>query len=101
MRGLMALYLQEQNPSGRIAVDAVKAGDDILMLPRDLNAAYTRLWRRRAECGPIGWSAGRCNFKHQQRPRIVIPIRLLIEREAVVSFSGINRICIVIPPLLR
>ncbi len=40
MRGLTLLYPGETNPSGRIAVDAVKAGDDVLMLPRDLDAAF-------------------------------------------------------------
>lgn len=40
MRGLTALYPQETNPSGRIAIDAIKAGDDVLTLPRDLNRAY-------------------------------------------------------------
>lgn len=40
MRGLTLLYPGETNPSGRIAVDAVKAGDDVLMLPSDLEAAF-------------------------------------------------------------
>ena len=43
MRGLTRLYPQEANPRGRIAVDAVKAGNDVLMLPRDLNAAFTAI----------------------------------------------------------
>jgi beta-N-acetylhexosaminidase len=43
MRGLTRLYPQEANPSGRIAVDAVKAGDDVLMVPRDLDAAFTAI----------------------------------------------------------
>lgn len=43
MQGLTDLYAQEENPSGRIAVDAVKAGDDVLMLPRDLPGAYKGL----------------------------------------------------------
>jgi len=41
MRGLAALYPGQTNPSGLIAVDAVKAGADVLMLPRDLDAAFT------------------------------------------------------------
>ena len=43
MRGLTRLYPQEVNPSGRIAVDAVKAGNDVLMLPRDIDAAFTAI----------------------------------------------------------
>jgi len=43
MRGLTLLYPNDSNPSGRIAVDAVKAGDDVLMLPRDLHAAFTAI----------------------------------------------------------
>jgi beta-N-acetylhexosaminidase len=43
MRGLTRLYPQEANPSGRIAVDAVRAGNDVLMLPRDIDAAYTAI----------------------------------------------------------
>ena len=41
MKGLTALYAGDSNPSGHIAVDAIKAGDDVLMLPRDLNTAFT------------------------------------------------------------
>lgn len=40
MQGLTRLYPGEADPSGRIAVDAVKAGDDVLMLPGDIGAAY-------------------------------------------------------------
>lgn len=41
MRGLTRLYPpQQQNPSGRAAVDAVKAGNDVLLLPSDLDGAY-------------------------------------------------------------
>ena len=40
MRGLTELYPQESNVSGRIAVDAIKAGDDVLTLPRDLNRTF-------------------------------------------------------------
>jgi beta-N-acetylhexosaminidase len=40
MQGLMSLYPQDSNPSGRAAVDAVKAGADVLMVPRDIDAAF-------------------------------------------------------------
>jgi beta-N-acetylhexosaminidase len=40
MRGLMALYPQDSNPSGRAAVDAIKAGADVLMVPSDIEAAF-------------------------------------------------------------
>jgi len=40
MRGLTLLYPGDANPSGRIAIDAIKAGDDVLMLPRDLDGAF-------------------------------------------------------------
>lgn len=43
MRGLMNLYPQDPNPSGRAAVDAIKAGADILMLPKDLDAAFNTI----------------------------------------------------------
>ncbi len=38
MRGLMSLYPQDANPSGHAAIDAIKAGADVLMLPRKLDA---------------------------------------------------------------
>lgn len=41
MRGLTSLYPPEQgNPSGRAAVDAVKAGNDVILLPSDLEGAF-------------------------------------------------------------
>lgn len=40
MRGLTELYKDDPNPSARIAIDAIKAGDDVLTLPRDLNRTY-------------------------------------------------------------
>jgi beta-N-acetylhexosaminidase len=41
MRGLMGLYdPQKGNPAARAAVDAIKAGCDVIMLPGDLDAAY-------------------------------------------------------------
>jgi beta-N-acetylhexosaminidase len=41
MNGLMRLYSGSgQNPSARAAVEAVKAGNDIVLLPADLDAAY-------------------------------------------------------------
>jgi beta-N-acetylhexosaminidase len=40
MRGLMSLYPQDANPSGRAAIDAIKAGADVLMLPQDLDATF-------------------------------------------------------------
>jgi len=41
MRGLTSLYLPEQgSPSGRAAVDAVRAGNDVLLLPSDLDGAF-------------------------------------------------------------
>jgi beta-N-acetylhexosaminidase len=41
MRGLTSLYPAEKgNPSGRAAVDAVKAGNDVLLLPTDLDGAF-------------------------------------------------------------
>jgi beta-N-acetylhexosaminidase len=43
MRGLMNLFPQDGSPSGRAAVDAVKAGDDVLIIPSDLDGAYNGL----------------------------------------------------------
>jgi beta-N-acetylhexosaminidase len=41
MHGLTRLYPSGQgNPSGRAAVDAVKAGNDMILLPSDLDGAY-------------------------------------------------------------
>ena len=41
MRGLTSLYPPEKgNPSGRAAVDAVKAGNDVLLMPTDLDGAF-------------------------------------------------------------
>jgi beta-N-acetylhexosaminidase len=40
MRGLMNLYPREVNPSGRAAIDAIKAGADVLMLPQNLDATF-------------------------------------------------------------
>lgn len=40
MRSVMSLYPPGSNPSARAAVAAVKAGDDILMIPRDVGAAF-------------------------------------------------------------
>jgi beta-N-acetylhexosaminidase len=41
MRGLTSLYPPQQgNPAGRAAVDAVKAGEDLLLMPSDLESAY-------------------------------------------------------------
>src|SRR6266481_1787781 len=43
MRGLMSLYPQDANPSGHAAIDAIKAGADVLMLPKDLDAAFNAI----------------------------------------------------------
>lgn len=41
MRGLTGLYPPTlSNPAGRAAVDAVKAGNDVLLLPSDLDGAF-------------------------------------------------------------
>jgi beta-N-acetylhexosaminidase len=40
MRGMMALYPQDSNPSGHAAVDAIKAGADVLMVPANIDAAF-------------------------------------------------------------
>jgi beta-N-acetylhexosaminidase len=41
MRGLTSLYPPGQgNPAGRAAVDSVKAGNDMLLLPTDLDGAF-------------------------------------------------------------
>jgi beta-N-acetylhexosaminidase len=41
MQGLTSLYPPTSgNPAGRAAVDAIKAGDDLLLLPSDLDGAY-------------------------------------------------------------
>jgi beta-N-acetylhexosaminidase len=41
MQALTSLYLPQQgNPAGRAAVDAVKAGNDVLLLPTDLDGAF-------------------------------------------------------------
>jgi len=43
MRGLISLYPQEANPSGHAAIDAIKAGADVLMLPRDLEGTFNAI----------------------------------------------------------
>jgi len=43
MRGLMSLYPQDANPSGHAAIDAIKAGADVLMLPQNLDATFTAI----------------------------------------------------------
>jgi len=43
MRGLMSLYPNDPNPSGRAAIDAIKAGADVLMLPQDLDATFNAI----------------------------------------------------------
>lgn len=43
MRGLTKLYPQGSDASGQIAVDAIKAGADVLMLPRNVDAAYNAI----------------------------------------------------------
>src|SRR5450432_643518 len=44
MRGLTSLYPPQQgNPAGRAVVDAVKAGNDVLLLPTDLDGAFRGL----------------------------------------------------------
>jgi beta-N-acetylhexosaminidase len=43
MRGLMSLYPQDSNPSGRAAIEAIKAGVDVLMLPKDLDATFSAI----------------------------------------------------------
>jgi beta-N-acetylhexosaminidase len=44
MQGLTSLYPPQQgNPAGRAAVDAVKAGNDVLLLPTDLDGAFQGL----------------------------------------------------------
>jgi beta-N-acetylhexosaminidase len=44
MRGLTRLYPEtESNPAGRAAVDAVKAGNDMVLLPSDLDGAFNGL----------------------------------------------------------
>ena len=40
MRGLITLYPNDPSPTARAAVDAIKAGADIVTLPTDLNGAY-------------------------------------------------------------
>ena len=41
MRGLTSLYPPDQNnPAGRAAVDAVKAGEDLILLPSDLDGVF-------------------------------------------------------------
>jgi len=41
MRGLTGLYPPDQgNPAARAAVDAVKAGNDVLLMPTDLDGAF-------------------------------------------------------------
>jgi beta-N-acetylhexosaminidase len=43
MNGLMRLYAASGNPSGAAAVAAVKAGNDMLLIPEDLDGAYNGL----------------------------------------------------------
>jgi beta-N-acetylhexosaminidase len=43
MRGLMSLYPQDANPSGHAAIDAIKAGADVLMLPQNLDATFNAI----------------------------------------------------------
>ena len=43
MRGLREFYAKDPDPNGRIAVEAIKAGVDMLTLPPDLPAAFNAI----------------------------------------------------------
>jgi beta-N-acetylhexosaminidase len=43
MNGLMSLYPDNPNPSGRAAIDAINAGADVLMLPKDIDGAFSAI----------------------------------------------------------
>jgi beta-N-acetylhexosaminidase len=43
MRGLLNLYASDPNPTGRVSVEAIKAGADVLMMPLDLDAAFNAI----------------------------------------------------------
>jgi beta-N-acetylhexosaminidase len=43
MAGLMRLYAKSTNPSGAAAVAAVKAGNDLVLIPADIDGAYNAL----------------------------------------------------------
>jgi beta-N-acetylhexosaminidase len=43
MQGLMRLYASSPNPSGAAAVAAVKAGNDLVLIPGDIEGAYNAL----------------------------------------------------------
>ncbi len=43
MNGLTKLYPQDSTGAGRAAVDAVKAGNDVLIIPSDLDGSYNGL----------------------------------------------------------
>lgn len=43
MRGLLSIYPQDANPDGHAAVDAIKAGADMLMLPKNLDRTFNAI----------------------------------------------------------
>jgi len=43
MRGLLSIYPNDPNPDGHAAVDAIKAGADVLMLPKELDATFNAI----------------------------------------------------------
>lgn len=45
MNGLMRIYSSSSSPSARAAVAAVKAGNDMILIPQDLDAAYNGILR--------------------------------------------------------
>ncbi len=45
MTGVMRLYAKSANPSGAAAVAAVKAGNDMVLIPADIDGAYNGLLR--------------------------------------------------------
>ena len=40
MNGLMRIYSASSNPSAGAAVAAIKAGNDMILIPHDLDGAY-------------------------------------------------------------
>ncbi|MFY9907896.1 MAG: glycoside hydrolase family 3 N-terminal domain-containing protein [Terriglobales bacterium] len=71
MGGLTRLYAQD---TGRAAVDSFKAGNDVLIIPHDLDASY-RAMLQAVKSGEIG------------RPRLDASVRKILEAKAALGLN--------------
>jgi beta-N-acetylhexosaminidase len=85
MRGLMSLYPQDPNPSGRAAIEAIKAGVDVLMLPKDLDAVFNTI-------------VAAIHSKEIPESRVDESVQRILEMKAAV---GLNKSRLVDPNLLK